>query len=347
MSGLTVQHLSKSFGPQTVLDDVTLEVSPGDLLVVLGPSGCGKSTLLRLIAGLENPDGGRILLDGRDITGLEPQKRKTAMVFQNYALYPHMTVYENLAFPLRVVHTPKSEMDRIVRQTAELLELEQLLDRRPAQLSGGQRQRVALGRGLVRKPSIFLLDEPLSNLDAALRVRMRQEIVALQKRLGITMVYVTHDQTEALTMADRMIVLKDGAVRQAGIPDEIYNDPADTFVASFVGTPAINLFEDDIVGGRGRKLGLRHGEGISDGAYTVGLRPERISMRDDGPLEGEIASVEYIGSASHLRVKTEGVTLTVTAGGPATDFQIGRRLRFAVASEALLRFDAETGRRIR
>lgn len=347
MGGLTITGLCKSFDTQTVLDDINLEVSPGDLLVVLGPSGCGKSTLLRLIAGLEIPDRGTIVLDGRDITALEPQKRKTAMVFQNYALYPHMTVYENLAFPLRVIHTPKPKMDHIIRQTAELLELDQLLDRRPAQLSGGQRQRVALGRGLVRQPSIFLLDEPLSNLDAALRVRMRQEIVALQKRLGITMVYVTHDQTEALTMADRMIVLKDGRVRQSGIPDEIYNDPADTFVAGFVGAPAINLFEDEINGGQGRRLKVTHGSGTPDGIYMVGLRPERILLRDDGQLEGEVAGVEYIGSASHLRMTSGEITLTITAGGSTTGYQIGQRLRFAVAPNSLYRFDLTTGRRVR
>lgn len=347
MGGLTITGLCKSFDAQAVLDDISLEVSPGDLLVVLGPSGCGKSTLLRLIAGLEIPDCGIIILDGRDITALEPQKRKTAMVFQNYALYPHMTVYENLAFPLRVIRTAKSEMDRIIRQTAELLELDQLLDRRPAQLSGGQRQRVALGRGLVRQPSIFLLDEPLSNLDAALRVRMRQEIVSLQKRLGITMVYVTHDQTEALTMADRMIVLKDGRVRQSGVPGEIYNNPADTFVAGFVGAPAINLFEEEINGGQGRRLKVTYGPGTPDGTYMVGLRPERILLHDEGPLEGEIVSVEYIGSASHLRLAVGEVTLTATVAGLAADFPAGRRLRFAVPPDAPYRFDINTGRRLR
>jgi len=347
MGGLTINGLCKSFDTQAVLDDINLEVSPGDLLVVLGPSGCGKSTLLRLIAGLEIPDRGTIVLDGRDITALEPQKRKTAMVFQNYALYPHMTVYENLAFPLRVIHTAKPEMDRMIRRTAELLELDQLLDRRPAQLSGGQRQRVALGRGLVRQPSIFLLDEPLSNLDAALRVRMRQEIVALQKRLGITMVYVTHDQTAALPMADRMIVLKDGRVRQSGVPDEIYNNPADTFVAGFVGAPAINLFEDEINGGQGRRLNVTYGPETPDGTYMVGLRPERILLRYDGQLEGEVVGVEYIGSASHLRVTSGEITLTITAGGSTTGYQIGRRLRFAIPSDALYCFDINTGRRIR
>ena len=346
MGGLVIQNLSKSFGPQPVLDSVNLEVPPGDLLVVLGPSGCGKSTLLRLISGLETPDRGTIILDDRDITALEPQKRKTAMVFQNYALYPHMTVFENLAFPLKVIHTSKPEIDRIVRHTAELLELEKLLDRRPAQLSGGQRQRVALGRGLVRQPSIFLLDEPLSNLDAALRVRMRQEIVALQKRLGITMVYVTHDQTEALTMADRMIVLKDGVVRQSGAPDTIYNDPADTFVAAFIGTPAINLFDDRIVGGKGTTLALTYGDGVADGHYSVGIRPERIIIDGSGPLEGEITSVEYIGSASHLRVALEAVTLTITAAGSTTGFQTGQRLRFTVHPGTLFLFNPATGRRI-
>jgi len=276
MSGLKIEHLTKTFDGHVILDDISIEARAGELLVVLGPSGCGKSTLLRLISGLETPDQGKIILDEKDITGLEPQKRKTALVFQNYALYPHMTVYDNMAFPLRVAHVSKDEMNRIIGETAKLLELDQLLDRRPAQLSGGQRQRVALGRGLVRQPSIFLLDEPLSNLDAALRLKMRQEIVALQKRLGITMIYVTHDQVEALTMADRMAVVRDGRIHQCGTPAEIYTDPCDRFVAGFIGTPPINIFGDEIREGSGRALPVHYGDNISDGAYDIGIRPEYI-----------------------------------------------------------------------
>jgi ABC-type sugar transport system ATPase subunit len=347
MSGLIVEHLTKSFDGQIVLDDINLQVDPGGLLVVLGPSGCGKSTLLRLIAGLETPDRGHIILDGRDITGLEPQARKTAMVFQNYALYPHMTVFDNMAFPLKVVRTPKNDLVKIVGDTARLLELDALLDRRPAQLSGGQRQRVALGRGLVRQPSIFLLDEPLSNLDAALRLKMRQEIVALQKRLGITMIYVTHDQTEALTMADHMVVLKDGRIRQTGIPAEIYNNPDDQFVASFIGTPPINLIDETISNGRGIILPISYGPDTPSGKYVVGLRSEHLSFDDRGHVQGTILSVEYIGSASHVKVQLEKAVVTVMAGSAAGSYRNGQSVTLAVSSERIFLFDPQTGRRVR
>lgn len=345
MSGLVIENLTKSFDRLVILDNINIAVDAGHLLVVLGPSGCGKSTILRLISGLEMPDQGRIILDGQDITGLEPQKRKTAMVFQNYALYPHMTVFDNMAFPLKVAKMPKSEIKTIVRSTAELLELENYLDRRPAQLSGGQRQRVALGRGLVRKPSIFLLDEPLSNLDAALRQKMRQEIVALQKRLGITMLYVTHDQTEALTMADRMVVLKDGRVRQTGTPAEIYDNPADTFVASFIGTPPINLVEEHIAGGRGTHLPLEMGSAAPDGKYTIGIRPEHIAIAADGSIDGEIVLSEYIGPVCHLQVKVGEVMLTITTDSDGAA-AAGEKIRLRIDPKRVLLFDAATGKRI-
>ncbi len=346
MSGLIIEHVTKSFDGQVVLDDITIDVRAGELLVVLGPSGCGKSTLLRLISGLELPDSGRIVLDGRDITDLDPQKRRTAMVFQNYALYPHMTVFENMAFPLRVARTSRDDMTRIVGETAQLLELDQLLDRRPAQLSGGQRQRVALGRGLVRQPSIFLLDEPLSNLDAALRLKMRQEIVALQKRLGITMLYVTHDQAEALTMADRMVVLRDGQIHQFGRPAEIYNDPSDRFVATFIGTPPINLFEDTIESGSGTNLSIKYPDSVPDGRYTIGIRPECIYINDDGSVAAEIVSVEYIGSVSHIRARIGSILLTVTAGGESKLYSSGQPIRLAVDTRLAFLFDPATGKRI-
>jgi len=347
MAGLVITDLTKSFDGQVVLDSLNLEAPDGTFLVVLGPSGCGKSTLLRLIAGLETPDRGAIMLDGRDITALEPQKRKTAMVFQNYALYPHMTVFENISFPLRVAKIPRKEIDRLVRETARLLELEDLLGRRPSQLSGGQRQRVALGRGLVRQPSIFLLDEPLSNLDAALRVKMRQEIVALQRRLGITMIYVTHDQTEALTMADRMVVLKGGRMRQQGTPAEIYTNPDDRFVASFIGTPAINLFDEEISSGRGQMLPVRHEPKIRDGRYTVGIRPEHIAIDSEGPLTGEIIAVEYVGAVSHLQVRIGQALFTITDNTARTAHQIGQPVRLQIDSRRVYLFDRESGRRVR
>ncbi len=346
MSGLVIEQLSKTYDRQPVLEDLNLEVEAGGLQVVLGPSGCGKSTLLRLISGLETPDRGKIILDGRDITDLEPQKRKTAMVFQNYALYPHMTVFDNIAFPLKVTRTPKGELVKIVGETAKLLELDKLLDRRPAQLSGGQRQRVALGRGLVRQPSIFLLDEPLSNLDAALRMKMRQEIVALQKRLGITMIYVTHDQIEALTMADRMIVLKDGHLRQNGTPSEIYNNPQDSFVASFIGTPPINLFEDEIKNGAMKKLPIQFGHDIKDGHYQIGIRPEYIILDAQGSIAGKIVSREYIGAVSYIKIRVNDLLITVTAESDNEKYKNGQPLRLTVDYRNILLFDHNTGKRI-
>jgi len=346
MPGLIIENLSKSFGGQTVLDDFNLELAENELLVVLGPSGCGKSTLLRLISGLETADRGKIILDSRDITDMEPQKRKTAMVFQNYALYPHMTVFDNIAFPLKVAKISKEELKATVQKTAELLELENYLDRRPAQLSGGQRQRVALGRGLVRQPSIFLLDEPLSNLDAALRVKMRQEIVALQKRVGITMIYVTHDQTEALTMADRMVVLKDGRIHQQGTPSEVYNDPQDSFVASFIGTPGINLFEDEITGGKGKALPLQYDSSINDGRYQIGIRPEYIRLDSEGPLTGELTAVEYIGAVSHLILRFGELDLTVIDNRPEIKYRAGDLIPARIDLDRIYLFDCDSGRRL-
>jgi len=347
MSGLVIENLTKSFDGLMVLEDFSLEIASGQLLVVLGPSGCGKSTFLRLIAGLEQPDRGKIILDGRDVTALEPQKRRTAMVFQNYALYPHMTVFENLAFPLKVARLSKDEIRHTVTETARLMEMDQLLDRRPAQLSGGQRQRVALGRGLVRQPSIFLLDEPLSNLDAALRQRMRQEIVALQKKLNITMVYVTHDQVEALTMADKIVVLKDGHIHQCGSPAEIYDDPEDTFVASFLGSPAINLFDDDIKSGKSHFWGLDLGFQLPDGQYTLGIRPDHLKLNENGMLRGRIIALEYIGARSHLKIETGELAFTVIDESDGKNFEIGQQAGLDVDRRNILIFEKKTGRRLR
>ncbi|MFH1700865.1 MAG: ABC transporter ATP-binding protein [Candidatus Zixiibacteriota bacterium] len=338
MSGLEIKNVTKSFDGNVVLRDINLEVKSGELLVVLGPSGCGKSTILRLVAGLDFPDAGQIFLDGKDITGLEPQKRKTAMVFQNYALYPHMTVFDNIAFPLRVSKTSKDNIKKAVAETATLLELDEFLNRRPAQLSGGQRQRVALGRGLIREPSIFLLDEPLSNLDAALRLKMRREIVALQKKIGVTMIYVTHDQTEALTMADKMVVIKDGIIHQQGTPAEIYERPADKFVASFIGTPPINLYEDRLSGGMGKKLPIKFGPDVKDGHYTIGIRPEHITLGGDSGIEGIVEAIEYIGSVSYLRVKTNSLTLTVTVDNHTWQLSPGQKVTLTIDPEKIYYF---------
>ncbi|MCK5125374.1 MAG: ABC transporter ATP-binding protein [candidate division Zixibacteria bacterium] len=338
MAGLEIKNLSKSFDGNVILKDIIISVAAGKLMVVLGPSGCGKSTLLRLIAGLEQVDSGTIAIDGKDITYMEPRLRKTALVFQNYALYPHMTVFENIAFPLKVSKVSKDKIRAEVHKTAQLLELDGLLDRYPAQLSGGQRQRVALGRGLIREPSIFLLDEPLSNLDAALRIKMRQEIVALQKRLDITMIYVTHDQTEALTMADSMILLRDGIIQQAGKPSELYKHPVNSFVASFIGMPPMNLFDEEIKNGIGTSLPIIYGKTIADGKYKAGIRPEHIDIDRDGPISGTVKSIEYIGPVSHLAVQTENLLLTIVVDSGRNRFSIGDKIQLTINLEQVLLF---------
>ncbi|MCF8048807.1 MAG: ABC transporter ATP-binding protein, partial [Desulfarculaceae bacterium] len=246
MSGLVLKNLHKSFGPEKVLDGVGLSVEQGQLAVLLGPSGCGKSTILRLVAGLEEPDQGSIVLGGQDLAGLAPKQRDVAMVFQSYALYPHLDVFGNLAFPLRMAHEDKSEIQRKVNEAAELLGIAGLLKKKPGQLSGGQRQRVAIGRAIVREPRLFLFDEPLSNLDAQLRGEMRLELAALHRKLGTTMLYVTHDQTEALTLGQVIAVLHQGRVQQVGGPREIYQRPVNRFVAGFLGFPPMNFFEGSV-----------------------------------------------------------------------------------------------------
>ena len=240
---LRIENISKSFGSQKVLDNISLSINAGEIFSMLGPSGCGKSTLLRICGGFEEPDEGRIILDGVDITGVPPHKRGIHTVFQSYALYPHMTVYKNMAFALKLRKEPKDVIDKKVREVAKILELEPYLNRKPKALSGGQRQRVALGRAMVRSPSVFLLDEPLSNLDAKLRTQMRSQIALLHKRLETTFIYVTHDQTEAMTMADRIVVMKDGIVQQFDTPKNLYNHPCNVFVAGFIGTPQMNFID--------------------------------------------------------------------------------------------------------
>ncbi len=269
--GVTFKHVSKIYtaGQQPAVDDFSFDVKPGEFLVLVGPSGCGKSTTLRMVAGLELPTSGTISIAGRDVTNLPPKDRDIAMVFQNYALYPHMTVRENMAFALKLRHVEKEEIEKRVTDAAQTLGLMPYLDRLPKALSGGQRQRVALGRAIVRNPAVFLFDEPLSNLDAKMRVEMRAEIVRLHHRSGATMIYVTHDQTEALTMGDRIVVMNGGKIQQAAAPLEIYNKPANTFVASFIGTPPMNLLPP----------------GIFDLGRTVGLRPEHWTVLDDDGRE--------------------------------------------------------------
>ncbi|MBK7141891.1 MAG: ABC transporter ATP-binding protein [bacterium] len=343
MAGLRIEQVTKSFGSNKILDNVSLELAEGELLVILGPSGCGKSTLLRLIAGLEELDAGEIFIGDRQVDKLRPRDRNVALVFQNYSLYPHMTVAKNLAFPLTVAKVPKTEIKEKVAKVAAMLGLENRLQAKPSQLSGGQRQRVALGRAIIREPSLFLLDEPLSNLDADLRARMRLEIVALQKQLKKAMIHVTHDQTEALTMADRIALLDQGNLIQLGTPEELYRQPATTFVASFIGQPKINLVEIEVINGYSRPFNLNVGNQIS-GKATLGIRPEAIEVWADEEYSGQVESAEYLGDQYFARIRHENLLLT--ASKIASEPQVGRNVTFSLKREDLLFFDADTGKRL-
>jgi sn-glycerol 3-phosphate transport system ATP-binding protein len=290
LSSIVVENVSKAFGAAQALKSVSFTLNEGKLLVLLGPSGCGKSTTLRIIAGLEEPTGGRVEIAGRDVTHLPPSERRISMVFQSYALFPHLNVAENIVFGLKVRNVGRAERDERLKRVAELVELGRYLDRKPSQLSGGQRQRVALARAVIAEQPVCLMDEPLSNLDAQLRHEMRVEIRALQQRLGMTMVYVTHDQTEAMTMADQIILMRDGAIEQAGPPDALYNEPATAFVARFIGAPPMNL--------------------VRDGERLVGIRPEHVHLSSK-PAPGEsgrpgtVSSTEYLGADTIVTVETE------------------------------------------
>ncbi len=303
MGNITLKNVSKSFGATTIIPNIDLVIEDGEFVVFVGPSGCGKSTLLRLIAGLEDTRGGTISIDGRDVTHEAPAKRKLAMVFQSYALYPHMTVAKNIAFPLKMAGEDQATIDRKVKDAARVLNLSNYLERRPGQLSGGQRQRVAIGRAIVRQPSAFLFDEPLSNLDAALRGTMRLEISELHHQLKTTMVYVTHDQVEAMTMADKIVVLNAGNIEQVGSPLELYRSPRNLFVAGFIGSPKMNLIEGEPAS--------RHG------AKTIGIRPEHLRISTtEGTWKGTVGVAEHLGSDTFLHVQTEGLgTINVRADG--------------------------------
>jgi multiple sugar transport system ATP-binding protein len=308
-------------GVNRILGDISLEIANGELLVLVGPSGCGKTTLLRCIAGLEEPTRGEIAIDGRVVNEVPPQERDIAMVFQSYALYPHMTVRENLAFGLRLRKTPPAELTRLVEEAAQVLEIGHLLSRYPRELSGGQRQRVAMGRAVVRRPKVFLFDEPLSNLDAALRQQMRLELLRLHRRLGATMVYVTHDQVEAMTLASRIAVLRRGELMQVGTPSEVYTRPRSTFVARFFGTPEMNLIEGSIRGGWFESgLGLRsEASGYPEGEAVLGVRAEDLLFAASGPAaaeepasssaRGQIDLIEHLGSEDLLHVRCGDRTL--------------------------------------
>jgi len=304
MGQITLTDVTKKFGETQVIPPLNLQIDEGEFVVFVGPSGCGKSTLLRLIAGLEDISSGQISIDGRDATDLPPAKRGLAMVFQSYALYPHMTVRKNIAFPMRMAKIDPETQNAKIEAAARALNLTDYLDRRPGQLSGGQRQRVAIGRAIVREPSAFLFDEPLSNLDAALRVGMRLEISELHKKLATTMIYVTHDQVEAMTMADKIVVLQAGLIEQVGSPLELYHSPRNTFVAGFIGSPRMNLITGDAA--------RQHG------AETIGIRPEHLSVSTtEGLWKGRVGVAEHLGSDTFIHVHDTGLVdmMTVRIGG--------------------------------
>ncbi|WP_195818861.1 ABC transporter ATP-binding protein [Roseobacter sp. MH60115] len=327
MGQITLEKVTKSFGDVEVIPPLDLTIQDGEFTVFVGPSGCGKSTLLRLIAGLEDITSGQISIDGSDATDIPPAKRGLAMVFQSYALYPHMSVRKNIAFPMRMAKMDQAEQDRRIEQAAAALNLTDYLDRRPGQLSGGQRQRVAIGRAIVREPAAFLFDEPLSNLDAALRVGMRMEISELHKKLATTMIYVTHDQVEAMTMADKIVVLRAGHIEQVGSPLELYREPRNTFVAGFIGSPKMNLIDGE--------------EAAKYGAHTLGVRPEHIDVSaTEGPWHGKVGVAEHLGSDTFFHVHQTGLaeTITVRAAGEVS-FRHGDSIYMTPRAEQMHRFD--------
>jgi multiple sugar transport system ATP-binding protein len=338
MAKIGYDHVTKRFDGTVAVDDLTLEIAQGELLVLVGPSGCGKSTALRMLAGLEDVTEGRILIGERVVNNVSPASRDVAMVFQSYALYPHMTVYDNLAFGLRNFKVPRTEIDERVRNAAAILEMGDLLKRKPKQLSGGQRQRVALGRAIVREPVAFLMDEPLSNLDAALRVQTRAEIMKLQKRLGTTTIYVTHDQVEAMTMGDRIAVMRAGVLQQVGVPEELYTQPANVFVAQFIGSPAMNLVPAGVVDGPGRS------------GQLLGFRPEHVELGrgggDGAGFEADVEVVEYLGDEqlAHLRIRDEQILAKLPV---EHRLHPGGTEPFSVPAAKLHLFDADSGEALR
>ena len=335
MASISLKNIVKRYGTGAaavpVIHGINIEIKDGEFVVLVGPSGCGKSTLLRMIAGLEEITGGDLLIGDKKVNDLEPAKRNIAMVFQNYALYPHMTNYENMAYGLKLAKVPEAEIKQRVDKAAKILELSHLLDRKPRQLSGGQRQRVAMGRAIVRQPQVFLFDEPLSNLDAKLRGQTRLEIQKLHAELGITSLFVTHDQVEAMTLAQRMVVMNGGHVEQFGTPEEVYHTPASTFVAGFIGSPPMNLLKNAPNG----KPGL-----------ILGIRPEHIDLVDAGGVDFHVHTVELLGAERLLygKVNGEDVTVRVEEGKPYP--KVGETTQITARPDRLHWFNAETGKRV-
>ena len=349
MARIELTAIQKSWGAVDGVRDVEIDIADEEFLVLLGPSGCGKTTTMRMIAGLEEPSGGEIRMDGEVMTDVDARDRDVAMVFQGYALYPNMTIYENIRFPLRMRGVPKAEQDAQVRRAADLVELGDLLDRKPAALSGGQRQRAALARAIVRAPKAFLMDEPLSNLDAKLRQAMRVQIKHIQRTLRITTIYVTHDQVEAMTLADRIVVMRDGAIQQIGTPDEIYNDPANAFVAGFIGAPPMNLIDGMLADGRFTAPGTAV-EGLPTrhtGPVTLGVRPEDCTLGGPAPhIDGIVYGVEPTGDMTYLSLRVGERPFEVKADRAyRAPLDAPERVTFDLAR--LYLFDAATGERLR
>ena len=355
MASVSFDHVSKQFGRVTAVNDLSLDIESGELVVLVGPSGCGKTTALRMLAGLEAVSVGRIRIGERDVMQLPPRQRDVAMVFQDYALYPQMTVRRNLAFGLETRKVPKAEVQRLVADAALRLELEELLDRKPRQLSGGQRQRVALGRALVRNPQVFLMDEPLSNLDAKLRVDMRAEIKALQRETGVTTVFVTHDQVEAMTMGDRIAVMREGVLEQVGDPDEVYNRPANVFVASFIGSPAMTFGRfaveraDRSLRLKAGAIELAHGAPAQDvpSEVIVGVRPEHVRPWSAeagllGPFSGTVESIEALGRETFVGVRAADELDFIVHFDGAVSYQLGEHLEFGIDRDRAMLFDPQS-----
>lgn len=351
MSSVTLKNINKTYPDGFhAVRDVSVDIADGEFVVLVGPSGCGKSTTLRMIAGLEEISSGEISIGDRVVNRVEPGDRDIAMVFQNYALYPHMTVRQNMAFGLKMRKTPKPEIKQRVDEAAKMLAIEPLLDRRPRELSGGQRQRVALGRAIVRKPAAFLFDEPLSNLDAKLRGEMRTEISALHKRLGATMIYVTHDQVEAMTLGDRLVLMKDGVVQQEGTPLEVYNQPANRFAATFIGSPAMNLLEGEIKEGEFHVAGAGGAftaEGFPEGEASLGVRPEHLLVSDNATkASAQIRNIEHLGHEClvHLQLGNQPCTARIASHAAAS---LGESVSLSIRAGAAHFFAAdELGHRI-
>ncbi|MEO0386387.1 MAG: ABC transporter ATP-binding protein [Pseudomonadota bacterium] len=347
MARIELRNIQKKWGAFWGVRDVNLDIADEEFVVFLGPSGCGKTTTMRMIAGLEEPSEGEIMMDGEVMNEVDARDRDVAMVFQGYALYPNMTIYENIRFPLRMREVPKAAQDAQVRRAAEMVELTDYLDRKPAALSGGQRQRAALARAIVRQPHVFLMDEPLSNLDAKLRQHMRVQIKHIQRTLKITTIYVTHDQIEAMTLADRIVVMQAGAIQQIGTPDEIYNDPANAFVAGFIGAPPMNLVAGRVKDRMFHAPGFSVPADLGDGPVTLGVRPEDCTVTPGSTaLVGTVYGVEPTGDVTYLSVKAGSGLIEVKAD---RDYRaaLDSPVEIALDHARICLFDSETGQRLR